>query len=73
MLRFVVKDFKEIQSIDIELYKAADCYEIADLPELCLANIKKNVDMRNVLEVVAFADLFDLTDLYKKCCKIIQS
>lgn len=69
LLRFIYfGNVENISEIDVELYKAADVYNIADLRPICLQSINSGISNENVVKVAEFADQHDLNDLFIKCC-----
>lgn len=73
LLRFIY--FGNVHNIDqfnIELFKAAKVYEIAELPEICLKSITAGVDYKNVVYIAQFANVYDLDQLFNSCCAKIQ-
>lgn len=72
LVRFIYcKQVSDIDSINIELFKAAHTYNIKDLPEFCLMSIIKHLSLRNIIDVVTLADLYDQTILFAICCERI--
>jgi speckle-type POZ protein len=77
MLRFLYcevyfNDVKELESQQtLQLYCAADKYQINELKTFCLNSIYNQLNASNVLEVAVFADLFDLKHLFSCCIFII--
>lgn len=74
LLRFIYSgEVRGIENIEVELYEAAKVYEIAELPELCLKSIVRSLTVANVFEIVVFADLHGVDDLFNECCEIIRT
>lgn len=55
---------ENLDSIDVELYKAAQRYDIKDLPEICMESIVENINKRDVVELLELADVFKETELF---------
>jgi BTB/POZ domain len=78
LLRFIYCEayFDKLESavnLEIELYNAAEKYEIGELKAICLNTIFKRLDVGNVLTFAHFADLFNLEDLFSCCILIIYA
>lgn len=73
LLRFmsigVVNDF---ESIAKELYEVAKAYQVTSLRMLCYEQIRNQLDVSNVLEIAAFADLHGLEEFFHECCQLIE-
>lgn len=74
LLRFIYfGNVHNIEDVNVELYKAADVYDIELLREICLKSISDGVSRDNVTELVKFANQYSLDDLFSKCCdKILR-
>lgn len=73
LLRFIY--FARVHNIDsfnLELFKAAKMFEIEALPELCVKSIMKCVNTDNMLQIVQFAAEHQFEPLFLKCCEIIN-
>lgn len=76
LIRFIYfgdshNEFDDITAIDINLYDAAERYEIQELKIVCLRSIFKRLSVGNVLEIVGFAKTFNLKRLYSCCLLMI--
>lgn len=73
LLRFVYfRKVQEIEEFQLELYKAAKVFKIADLLETYLKNIRESLTELNALKLVEFAVLYDLNELFNECCEKIR-
>jgi speckle-type POZ protein len=78
LLRFIYcEHVANIEKLDIDLYKVAEKYAIERLPELCLDSIYNRIDETNVVEIAAFAEVYNgrkpLNDLFMSCVLIIEA
>lgn len=73
LLRFIYfGNVHNIEQVDVELFKAAKVYEIAELPEICLKSITASVNHENVIDIVQLADVHGLDELFQLCCGKIR-
>lgn len=62
---------KDISRINFELFRAAHAYNIKDLFNTCLVSIIDNLKYDNVIYTAAFADIYELKQLFAICCERI--
>lgn len=74
LIRFIYfGKVNNIEKMNVELFKAAKTYEIANLSELCLKSIiDVGITHKNVIEVVELAHVYDIHQLFDHCCEKIQ-
>lgn len=73
LLRFVYwKKVKNLEEIAFKLFEAAHKYDIQELEKMCVKSIKNRLEEENVVEIVEFAELFNLADLFNSCCQIFE-
>lgn len=74
LLRFVYYGHvQNIESLNVELFKAANVYDIGVLPEICLDSITAGLTRDNVIDIVVFADIYGLNELFQSCCAKIHA
>lgn len=61
----------EVDENEINIFNAAEKYNLKELKTICLSSIYDRIDIDNVLEFVEFAELFNLKELYSCCLLII--
>lgn len=76
LIRFIYceptfRNLKTAMDKEIELYYAAEKYNLKELKIICLNEIYSKLDEFNVLEIVTFAKTFNLKDLFSCCLLII--
>lgn len=62
---------EDMETIIIELFKAAKKYEIAELVEKCLQSIMQNIDKWDISELIELADEFEEDVFFQTCCQRI--
>lgn len=76
LIRFIYCGADETPKIiqcDIDLYSAAERYELEDLKKSCLTSIYMRLEVENALEIAGFAKLFNLESLYSCCLLMIYA
>lgn len=66
-------EIPKLAQIDINLYHAAEKYQLDELKTICLKSIYARLDIRNALEVLSFAKLFNLQELHSCCLLLIYA
>lgn len=73
MLRYIYFGIVEnIEEVNVELFKAANVYQIENLAELCRKSMLISVKKENAFELALLADVYDLKELFEATCNIIQ-
>lgn len=75
LLRFIYfSEFRSLKELNIDLYQAAQHFQIEELPELCLQSIRDNLNHENVVDTLIFADKEEATakDLFLVCCELLH-
>lgn len=74
LLRFIYyNEIENMGDVDVELFKAAMRYEVKELPEMCLQSIVNNIHKKDILEVIALADVYGLNELFKSSVNIFMA
>jgi hypothetical protein len=73
LLRFIYcGKVENIADIDIDLYNAAEKYDIKDLKSRCMESILKRLNTNNAVQIVDFAHRFNIKNLKISCCLLIE-
>jgi hypothetical protein len=72
LLRYIYyTKVKNIKEFDIQLYDAADKYEMEKLMKICLLSIARRLDFKNCVEIAVFAKIRNLDHLFS-CCLLLM-
>lgn len=72
LLRFmIIGKIQSIETVDIQLYKAATVYQVEDLQNVCLKSIENRISVNNFLEVLEFAYDHDVSEIFGRCCEFV--
>ncbi|XP_051173301.1 speckle-type POZ protein-like [Leptopilina boulardi] len=72
MLRFIYTDeVKYLKESAIQLYNAAEKYQLEKLKGMCINSLYKNLSLKTVIETLKFSEKFSIFDLEKCCLKYL--
>lgn len=73
LIRFIYfGKVRDLEQINMELYKAAEVYNVQELREICLKSIITEICQENFFDVVQFAELYDIRPVFDYCCNKIK-
>ncbi|XP_051169221.1 speckle-type POZ protein-like [Leptopilina boulardi] len=74
ILRFIYTDkIQNFNKISLELYIAAEKYQLEKLKTICINNFNKNLSPENVLKILHFADMKSITKLKDICIERLNT
>ncbi|XP_051173217.1 protein roadkill-like [Leptopilina boulardi] len=74
MLRFIYTDeVKNLKESAVQLYNAAEKYQLEKLKRMCINSLYKNLSLKTVLETLKFAKQYSIFDLEQSCLKYLAS
>ncbi|XP_051173208.1 speckle-type POZ protein-like [Leptopilina boulardi] len=72
MLRFIYTDkVKNLKESAVQLYNAADKYELEKLKRMCINSLYRNLSLKTVIETLKFAKQYSIFDLEQSCLKYL--
>ncbi|XP_043479772.1 speckle-type POZ protein B-like [Leptopilina heterotoma] len=72
MLNFIYNvEIKDLDKVALELFYAAEKYQLEELKTNCINNLHKNLSAKTVIDTLKMADLHSLSELKTECLKLL--